>query len=102
MFGRITPVVRNLLILNVLLLVLEKFLNLDLSHLFGLHSVLGDSFKPYQLVTYMFLHGGWFHLLSNMFALFIFGPLLEQFWHQALPDLLLCHGHWGGCPMVCH
>jgi membrane associated rhomboid family serine protease len=35
---------------------------------------------PHQFVTYMFLHGGWGHLFGNMFGLFIFGPLLEQFW----------------------
>lgn len=39
-----------------------------------------DYFMPHQLFTYMFLHGGWGHLFSNMFGLFIFGPLLEQFW----------------------
>ncbi len=80
MFGRLTPVVRNLLIINVVILAFEQILKIDLSHWFGLRYVLADSFKPYQFVTYMFLHGGWFHLISNMFALFIFGPLLEQFW----------------------
>ena len=42
--------------------------------------MLSDGFAPYQFLTYMWMHGGWWHLLSNMFAVFIFGPLLEQMW----------------------
>lgn len=80
MFGRITPIVRNLLILNVAIYLLDSFMRLDLSALFGLKYVLADTFYPFQYLTYMFLHGGTLHLFSNMFALFIFGPLLEQFW----------------------
>ncbi len=38
------------------------------------------SFEPWQLVTYGFLHGGFFHLFVNMFALWIFGTALESFW----------------------
>lgn len=37
-------------------------------------------FQPWQFVTYMFLHGGWGHLIGNMFALISFGPMLEQRW----------------------
>jgi len=80
MFGRITPIVRNLLILNIAIYFIGYLLKLDLSRLFGLRYVLADSFYPFQFLTYMFLHGGALHLFSNMFALFIFGPLLEQFW----------------------
>lgn len=40
------------------------------------------SFYPWQLVTYMFLHGGFFHLLLNMFALWMFGVELENIWGQ--------------------
>ncbi len=80
MFGRITPVVRNLLIINVAIYFLGYLFKFDLSNLFGLHYVFADSFYPFQFVTYMFLHGSVMHLFSNMFALFIFGPLLEQFW----------------------
>jgi membrane associated rhomboid family serine protease len=36
-------------------------------------------FEPWQLITYGFLHGGWFHLLFNMWALYIFGEDLERF-----------------------
>lgn len=80
MFRRVTPTVRNLLILNIAVYFLDYLLKLDLSNIFGLKYIFADSFYPFQFVTYMFLHGGSLHLLSNMFALFIFGPLLEQFW----------------------
>jgi len=80
MFGRLTPVTKNLLIINIAIYALESFFNLNLSNFLGLRYILADTFIPIQFITYMFLHGSWMHVLSNMFALFIFGPLLEQFW----------------------
>ncbi|WP_439555468.1 rhomboid family intramembrane serine protease [Dyadobacter sp.] len=75
----ITPTVRNLLILNILFYLVDtSFLNL--SNSFSLRSVLSPDFMPYQFVTYMFLHGSLGHLFSNMFGLFMFGPLLERMW----------------------
>ncbi len=84
MFGRLTPLVKNLLIINVGLALIQGFMRLDLGEYFGLHFILADQFKPYQFVTYMFLHStnGIWHIFGNMFALFIFGPLLEQFLGQ--------------------
>ena len=37
-------------------------------------------FKPYQLITHMFLHGGFLHILFNMYALWLFGSVLERIW----------------------
>ncbi len=79
---RLTPVVRNLLILNVLIFGAGALLRLDFSPLFGLHYLHSDLFRPWQFVTHMFLHGGFGHLFSNMFGLIMFGPLLEQVWGQ--------------------
>lgn len=79
----ITPAVRNLLILNVLFFVADKYiLNGTLSYLFALRPVLSSEFMPYQLVSYMFLHSlsDWGHIFGNMFGLFMFGPLLERMW----------------------
>ena len=78
------PVVtKNLLAINVLmflaLLAFEK-LGIDLNNLLGLHLFLAPDFHPYQLVTYMFMHGGFTHLFFNMFALYMFGRVLEQVW----------------------
>lgn len=80
MFGRLTPVVKNLLIINIVILAMEKLLSYNLAPVFGLPSVLSAHFMPYQFITYMFFHAGWWHLIGNMFGLFIFGPLLESFW----------------------
>ncbi len=77
---RLTPVVRNLLIINVLVFGAEALLKLDFSPLFGMHYVGSSLFRPWQFVTHMFLHGGFGHLFTNMFGLIMFGPLLEQLW----------------------
>jgi len=80
MFARITPVVKNLLLVNIGLLLIPSLLQIDLGNLFGLRYVFAESFAPYQFITYMFLHANFGHLLGNMFALLIFGPMLERFW----------------------
>jgi len=81
MFGSLTPVVRNLLLINVVVYFLDSMLMSGmLNDNLSFYSYLSDRFAPYQLFTYMFLHGGFWHLLSNMFGLFIFGPMLERFW----------------------
>jgi len=47
---------------------------------FALYPYNSGFFEPYQLVTHMFLHGGFFHILFNMYALWIFGAVLEKIW----------------------
>ena len=83
MFQSIPPVVKNLLIINILVLfgsfMLTSF-GIDLNELFGLHHWSSDKFKPHQFITYMFMHGGMTHLFFNMFALWMFGRVLEQVW----------------------
>jgi membrane associated rhomboid family serine protease len=77
------PVTKNLIIINVLLflgtIVAERY-GIDLSHILGLHFFLADEFNPAQLFTYMFMHGGWSHVFFNMFAVWMFGCVLEQVW----------------------
>lgn len=80
MFGRLTPIVKNLLILNIGILLVQSFLNLPLAEIGGLRYVFSEEFRPYQFFTHLFIHGGLGHLFGNMFALFIFGPLLERYW----------------------
>lgn len=74
-----TPVVRALLVLNLVVFVLDKFI-FDLTPLFGLRYVLSNNFHLFQFFTYMFLHADFGHVFFNMFALFMFGPMLEHFW----------------------
>ena len=79
--NRITTVVKNLLAINGLMflatIVAEKY-GVRLADYLGLHFFLADDFHPYQLVTYMFMHGGFTHLFFNMFSLYMFGGLLEN------------------------
>jgi len=74
-----TPVVKALLILNLVVFALGKFV-FDLTPLFGLRYVLSQNFHVFQFFTYMFLHADFGHVFFNMFALFVFGPMLEHFW----------------------
>ena len=83
-FGGIPPVVKNLLIINVLLLlatfVVGTAFQINLIEELGLYFPASSKFHPYQIVTHMFMHGGWFHLFFNMFALWMFGRVLESVW----------------------
>ena len=73
----LTPVVRVLLLINVLVYFVT---NETVIEQFGLHSFLSDLFNPIQLLTHMFLHGSLGHIFSNMIGLIVFGPMLETFW----------------------
>ncbi|MGB1317549.1 MAG: rhomboid family intramembrane serine protease [Flavobacteriales bacterium] len=82
-FNLIPTVVKNLLIINGLFflgtIAFENF-GLDLVKLLGLYVPQSDYFRPHQLVTYIFMHGGFHHILFNMFALWMFGSAIENFW----------------------
>lgn len=83
MYNSIPPVVKNLLILNGLMFLgtyVAQGFEIDLIRLLGLHSLQSEYFKPYQFVTHMFMHGGFLHIFSNMFALWMFGSRLEMTW----------------------
>ncbi|WP_162341577.1 rhomboid family intramembrane serine protease [Cyclobacterium salsum] len=79
MFRSLTPIVKNLLLITVGMHVIASFFIPQLKNLFALYYVESRFFMPFQFVTYMFMHADFWHLLGNMFGLFIFGPLLEQF-----------------------
>ncbi len=82
-FRILPPVVKNLLIINTLFflatLALRKY-NIDLINILGLHYPGAPGFRIYQFITYMFMHGGWEHILFNMFALWMFGNVIENVW----------------------
>ncbi|MBN2891719.1 MAG: rhomboid family intramembrane serine protease [Bacteroidales bacterium] len=83
MFRNLTPVVKNLLIVNAGLLVLTYLLSyagIDLVKILGLFYFKSEYFMPYQFVSHMFMHGGLVHLLFNMYALLLFGSILERIW----------------------
>jgi membrane associated rhomboid family serine protease len=79
MFRNITPVVQNLLLINVVVFLVASFALPALNDWFALYFIQSQLFKPFQFLTYMFMHADFWHLFSNMFGLLIFGPLLEQF-----------------------
>ncbi|MDP4290239.1 MAG: rhomboid family intramembrane serine protease [Bacteroidota bacterium] len=85
-FTLLPPVVKNLLILNGIFYLatfaLGNAFNINLVDTFGLHYWASDSFKPWQFITYMFMHdpSNITHILFNMFALWMFGYLLENVW----------------------
>ena len=77
------PVVKNLLILNVLFFLADISLQtrgIDLTQWLGLHYITAQDFYPWQFITYMFMHGNFSHLFFNMFALWMFGYALENYW----------------------
>jgi membrane associated rhomboid family serine protease len=70
---------RVIILINVAVYLLEQ--GMDLTPLALWPS--GELFRPWQLVTYAFLHGDLLHLLFNMFALFVFGRALQDRWGSA-------------------
>jgi membrane associated rhomboid family serine protease len=81
-FQRTTPVVLNLIIINALVFFAQLFLDnsLGVTEKLALFPFKSGFFEPYQLVTHMFTHGGFGHILFNMFALWSFGTMLERSW----------------------
>lgn len=79
----IPKVTKNLLIINLLLwfgsMALAK-LGIDLNDLCGLHFFMASDFRLYQLFTYMFMHSGFDHVFFNMFAVWMFGSVMENTW----------------------
>jgi len=83
LFRNIPPVVKNILIINLLVFLGTEFLagqGINVTQYLALHYFTSDNFYPHQLVTYMFMHGGISHIFFNMFAVWMFGKVLEQVW----------------------
>ena len=83
MFRNIPIVTKNLLIINVLIFVATWILehqNISLAELGGLHFFMASHFHLYQFLTYQFLHASLTHLFFNMFALWMFGCVVENVW----------------------
>jgi membrane associated rhomboid family serine protease len=91
-------IVKNLLIINGLFFLAQVTLSKGAVPIFSfedtmaLHAWQSDLFKPWQLITHMFLHGDFYHILGNMFALWMFGSILENVWgaKRFLTFYLIC------------
>ncbi|MDQ3396118.1 MAG: rhomboid family intramembrane serine protease, partial [Bacteroidota bacterium] len=80
MFGNLTPMVKSILLINVGVFLIQYLMSINLPMILGLRYIFSPYFEPYQIFAHIFVHGDGWHLFSNMFALFIFGPLLERVW----------------------
>ena len=81
--SNLPTVTKNILIINVLCFfgaVVAQRYGVDLNNLLGLHFVLAEDFNLAQLITYMFMHANFQHIFFNMFAVWMFGRVLEQVW----------------------
>src|SRR3954470_223723 len=78
---RNSPIVFNLIIINVLVFAAQNMITqLDITEWGSLHYYKSSLFKPHQVITHMFMHGSFSHILFNMFGLWMFGTILERYW----------------------
>ncbi|HHZ97755.1 MAG TPA: rhomboid family intramembrane serine protease [Flavobacteriales bacterium] len=91
MFNNATTIVKNIIIINVIVFLGQGAFPEMEFWCMG-HYPISPDFRPWQIVTHMFMHGGFTHLLFNMFALFVFGSALERAWgpKRFLTYYLLC------------
>ncbi len=78
--GRLTDAVKHLLIINVLLFIATQIYQEQMLTWFSLWYPENPNFEWWQIITHMFMHGGFFHIAFNMYALWAFGTPLEQMW----------------------
>ena len=78
---RLTPVVRNIIIINVIVFIGQQLVP-NFTLLLSLWNPQTENFRPYQLFTYMFAHGDFFHIFFNMLVMASTAPVLENFWGQ--------------------
>ena len=78
--GRLTEAVKHLLIVNVLFFIATQLYGDQMYAWFSLFYPENPNFEWWQVVTHMFMHGSFFHILFNMYALWAFGSPLEQMW----------------------
>jgi membrane associated rhomboid family serine protease len=78
------PVVKNIIMINVLMLIANftviNVFHIDLNEILGLYFPASESFKPVQILTHMFMHADFWHLFFNMYAVYMFGQVLENVW----------------------
>lgn len=79
-FSNVPPVVKNIILLNALIYLLTLLTGDFMYEKFSLFYIKSPLFHWWQIVTHMFMHGGFFHLFFNMYTLFFFGCVLERVW----------------------
>lgn len=81
-FRNIPPAVKAILLLNAIVFVLTQFLFPPLKTFLAAYYPMSQDFKIWQIITHMFVHGDFMHILFNMLTLFSFGPVLERIMGQ--------------------
>ncbi len=105
-FRVLPPVVKNLLIINLIVflatMVLERYGYTHITSMLALNALPTGRFRLWQLFTYMFMHSGWSHIIFNMFALWMFGYVLENYWgsRRFLVYYLVCGIGAGLCNLL--
>lgn len=83
-FNILPIVIKNLIIINALIFLAQSTFGpageMWLTNTFALHDVHSVYFRPHQLITHLFMHGSWGHIIMNMFVLWMFGSALENIW----------------------
>ncbi|KRP26792.1 MAG: protease [Cryomorphaceae bacterium BACL22 MAG-120619-bin32] len=78
--NQITDAIKHIIIINVIVFIAPQILQSDFTNILALHFPKNEHFGFWQYVTHMFMHGGFTHLLFNMYGLWAFGTPLEQLW----------------------
>lgn len=97
-------VIKNIIIINVLVFIAQQTFAksevFNMENIFALHTWQSSLFKPWQFVSYMFMHGSLTHILFNLLALWMFGSILENLWgpKRFLVFYLIC----GMGAALCH
>lgn len=79
-FGNIPTATKNIIVINALLFLAMKMVDKFNWSMLGMFYFDTDYFRPFQVITYMFMHANISHIIFNMFAVFMFGSVLEHFW----------------------
>jgi membrane associated rhomboid family serine protease len=83
-FFGMSPAVKNIVYINIIMflamLAARSAFQIDLNRVLGVYFYKSELFRPFQIVTHMFMHGDIGHIVMNMFGLFMFAPVLERVW----------------------
>ena len=74
------PATKSIIIINVLVFIMTVLNEEFMIRNFALFYPASPLFRPWQVVTHMFMHGGFWHIFFNMYTLFLFGSVLERVW----------------------
>jgi len=78
MFKNVPPITKNIIIINVIIFIVSFFFLPQLYNTLSAYYPFSPNFRSWQIITHMFMHGGYMHIIFNMLTLWSFGPVLEQ------------------------